>query len=96
MITHSVFLKLKHQAGSEQEKLFLAEAALLAHIPKVNNFRVVREFSPKNNYDWGLIMEFDTCEDYRNYNEHPKHAAFVEEFWIPNVSEFQEIDYELC
>jgi hypothetical protein len=94
MITHTVFMKLMHSAGSEEEQSFLEAAALLSGIPKVNNYRIVRELSPKNNYDWGLVMEFNSPEDYQSYNDHPDHTAFVENVWIPNVLEFQEIDYQ--
>ncbi|NQZ56828.1 MAG: Dabb family protein [Lentisphaeraceae bacterium] len=41
-----------------------------------------------------MTMEFNSFDDDRFYNEHSQHAAFVENVWIPNVSEFPEIDYE--
>ena len=39
-------------------------------------------------------MEFDSTEDYEFYNRHPFHTKFVEDRWLPEVAEFQEIDYE--
>ena len=93
MIVHSVFFKLKHPAGSAEEKAFLAEAAKLSSIPGVENFQVLKETSPKNNFDFGLSMEFKDQTAYDGYNNHPEHVAFVQNIWIPEVEDFQEIDY---
>jgi hypothetical protein len=89
-----VFLKLKHPAGSAEEKNFLDTCRrVLKPIPGVKNFRVVREMSPKNRFTFGLSMEFDSQAAYDGYNSHPDHVDFVRNIWIPNVEEFQEIDY---
>ena len=93
MITHSVFMKLKHEPGSEAEKAFLAECEKLENIPRVLDYRIVKETSPKNDYAFGLVMNFENQEDYDFYNNHPDHVYFVENVWIPNVEIFQEIDY---
>lgn len=93
MITHSVFMKLKYGSGSVEEKSFLDEAAKLENIAKVLNYKIVKETSPKNDYTFGLVMNFETQEDYDFYNNHSNHTAFVENVWIPNVESFQEIDY---
>ena len=95
MIRHTVVFKLKHAAGSEAELDFLRSAQTLAtEIPTVKNFETLRQVSEKNNYDFGLSMEFASAEDYQTYNEHPVHVEFVESRWIPEVADFMEIDYE--
>jgi hypothetical protein len=38
-------------------------------------------------------MEFDSSADYDNYNSHPLHVEFVQTRWIPEVTDFMEIDY---
>ena len=93
MIVHSVFMKLKHPKDSKEEASFIAEAAKLADIPGVLDYEIVREVSPKNNFEFGLTMKFASTEAYQAYNEHPSHVDFVENVWIPNVEVFQEIDY---
>lgn len=40
----------------------------------------------------GLSMEFADPVTYDGYNNHPNHVRFVQEIWITEVSEFQEID----
>ena len=95
MIRHTVVFKLKHAAGSEMELDFLRAAQKLAVIPSINNFECLRQVSEKNDFDFGLSMEFTSKEGYQAYNEHPDHLQFVQTRWIPEVAEFMEIDYVL-
>jgi quinol monooxygenase YgiN len=93
MITHSVFFKLKHPAGSEAETTFLTQAAELSNIQGVSNFQVLEETSPKNEFTFGLSMTFEDQAAYDHYNSHPEHVAFVQEIWLKEVADFQEIDH---
>ena len=92
-IIHSVFFKLKHEAGSQAEAEFIKKARGLASIPGVEDFKVLREVSPKNDWLWGLSMKFKNQAAYDGYNKHPDHVRFVEEVWFKEVADFQEIDY---
>jgi hypothetical protein len=94
MIRHTVTFKLKHPAGSQPERDFLQAARKLANIPTVKKFESLRQTGKKNGYHFGLSMEFSSPQDYRIYNEHPDHVNFVQTRWIPEVSEFLELDYE--
>ncbi len=94
MIRHTVAFRLKHAAGSAEEKDFLAAGQKLAAIPGVENFEALRQTSQKNSFTFGFSMEFAGPAQYQAYNEHPVHVAFVEGRWIPEVEEFLEIDYE--
>jgi len=95
VIRHTVAFRLKHAAGSAEEKDFLAAGQQLASaIPGVENFEALRQTSQKNNFRFGFSMEFASQAEYQAYNEHPVHVAFVEGRWIPEVEEFLEIDYE--
>ncbi|WP_127496648.1 Dabb family protein [Paenibacillus glycanilyticus] len=93
-IQHSVIFTLKHAEGSEQERLFLEDGkAILSSIPTVQQFRVFRQVSPKNDYKFGFSMEFADQAAYEAYNAHPLHVAFVSERWEKEVEAFLEIDY---
>jgi hypothetical protein len=92
-IRHTVFFVLKHAPGSQEEADFLAAARKLADIPTVNKFRCLKEVSPKNNFTFGLTMEFADQAAYDTYNKHPDHVKFVEEVWMKEVADFMEIDY---
>jgi hypothetical protein len=93
LIVHSVFFKLNHPAGSPEESSFLTKAAELAQIPGVESFQMLKETSPKNDFDFGLSMEFANQAAYDGYNNHPDHIRFVQEFWLKEVETFQEIDH---
>ncbi len=94
MIRHTVVFKLKHAAGSDQEKSFLDAASKLADIPNVEKFECLKQISKKNIYAYGLSMEFSSDDNYQSYNTHPDHVRFVKTRWIPEVSDYLEIDYE--
>ena len=94
MIRHTVVFKLKHASGSQAELDFIQSALKLADIPVVKNYEVLRQISKKNIYDFCLSMEFTSMEDYQTYNDHPDHVHFVQTLWIPEVTDFMEIDFE--
>lgn len=93
MIRHTVVFKLKHAAGSAAENAFLEAADVLADIPGVEKFEKLKQVSAKNDYAFGFSMEFKDQAAYSIYNDHPWHVAFVKDRWIPEVSQFMEIDY---
>jgi hypothetical protein len=93
MIRHTVVFNLKHGKGSAEERKFLDDALVLAEIPGVKAFERLRQVSPKNNFGFGFSMEFDDQAAYDGYNGHPLHVAFVRDRWVPEVSDFMEIDY---
>lgn len=93
MIRHTVIFTLRHAAGSLKEKAFLRDAQVLAEIPVVTKFEVLRQVSPKNKYAFGFSMEFADKAAYVTYNAHPKHVQFVKERWEREVADFLEIDY---
>ncbi|MFD0670331.1 Dabb family protein [Cohnella sp. GCM10027633] len=93
-IIHSVIFSLKHPHDSEAEHRFLEDGRrILTAIPTVNDFRVFRQTSPKNDYRFGFSMVFNDQADYEAYNGHPAHVAFVTERWETEVERFLEIDY---
>jgi len=94
MIRHTVAFKLIHLENSHEEKAFLDAISKLSAIPGVENFQLLRQTSRKNNFDYGLSMEFATAKAYDGYNQHPDHVEFVKTFWMTQVSDFLELDYE--
>jgi hypothetical protein len=93
MIRHTVVFRLKHKAGSKEEADFLAKAKTLAAIPGVEKFESLRQIGKKNNYTFGLSMEFANQAAYDGYNDHPDHVRFVKDRWMKEVDDFLEIDY---
>ena len=92
-IRHTVVFTLAHPSGSDAERDFLAAAERLATIPGVEAFELLAEISPKNDYRFGISMEFADRAAYEGYNEHPDHVRFVQERWLSEVTDFLELDY---
>jgi hypothetical protein len=92
-IRHTVSFTLRHPAGSDEERDFLAAAEKLGEIPGVEAFEILAEVSPKNDFRFGISMEFADQAAYEGYNGHPEHVAFVEQRWLKEVADFLEIDY---
>ena len=93
MIRHTVAFRLKHRAGSPAELDFLSAARGLALLPGVKEFECLRQIGKKNAFTFALSMEFADDQSYRRYSDHPEHARFVKERWLPEVAEFLELDY---
>jgi heme-degrading monooxygenase HmoA len=91
-VRHAVVFTLAHPDGTPEEADFLAALADLARIPGVEEFEVLREVSPKNDYTHAVSMEFADRAAYETYNEHPQHVAFVRDRWDAEVTSFLEID----
>ncbi len=91
-IRHSVVFTLTHAEGSAEEADFLDAIARLEAIPGVEAFELMREVSPKNDYRFGVTMEFADPSAYAAYNGHPDHVAFVGQRWDAEVTAFLEID----
>lgn len=94
MITHSVFFTLTYPKGSAEEHQFFEAARKLAIIPGVQHFVCLKQLSTKNNFDFGLTMEFASQELYNEYTNHPDHSHFVQQYWVNGVADFMEIDYK--
>jgi len=92
-IRHTVAFRLRHGPGSPEEAVFLADAERLAAIPGVEVFEILREVGDKNDFAFGISMEFADRAAYDEYNSHPDHVRFVEQRWAPEVADFLEIDY---
>ena len=93
MIRHTVAFRLKPQAGSPAELDFLAAACGLSLLPGVKAFECLRQIGKMSPFTFALSMEFADDKSYRGYSEHPEHARFVTERWLPEVAEFLELDY---
>ena len=88
-----VAFTLEHDPGATAERDFLAAAQELSAIPGVEAFELLAKVSPKNDYRFGISMEFADRDAYENYNRHPDHLRFVQECWVPEVRDFLELDF---
>lgn len=95
MIRHTVAFSLRHEPGSPAETAFIDEGRrTLTSIPGVVEFAVSRQVSPKSSFRFQFAMSFADAAAYEAYNAHPAHVDFVQRRWVPEVSEFEELDFE--
>ena len=95
MVRHSVIFAFKQTVDSTQQENFFNAAQKLAAIPGVRNFELLKQTSKKNKFDFGISMEFDDHRLYEQYNHHKDHQLFIQQYWLKNVEDFLETDYEL-
>jgi hypothetical protein len=93
MYRHSVILKLNPLVSGQQKEDFFDAILDLANIPGVQNLEFLKQVSSKNDFEYGISMEFTSEELYKRYSDHPQHTFFIENFWLKNVKDFLEIDY---
>ena len=90
MIHHTVAFRL-HDAADDEA--FWSRVDALSALAGVGDFRVLQQIGTKNEFTHALSMYFESQTDYDAYNDHPDHAVFVNEVWLPNVADFIELDY---
>jgi hypothetical protein len=94
-IRHMVIFCLSHAKGSPEAEKFLRDGReILTSILEVQEFEVLHQVSPKNDYDYGFSMKFADQAAYDAYNANPLHTSFVENRWKKEVSQFLEIDFK--
>jgi Stress responsive A/B Barrel Domain len=91
-VRHSVVFRLGHAEGSVEQADFLAAISALRGIAGVEDFELLREVSPKNDFQFALTMEFANQSLYDAYNAHPDHVDFVASRWASEVVDFLEVD----
>lgn len=92
-IQHMVVFNLCHEPDSLQAKQFLQDGYnQLTQIPTVEEFQVLSQVSVKCGFMYGFSMFFNNKAAYDFYNLHPLHVDFVENRWLKEVVDFQEID----
>jgi hypothetical protein len=92
VIQHTVAFRLNDDVDPNR---FIERARQLARIPGVVDFEVLRQVGVKNEFTHALSMHFASATEYDGYNVHPDHVEFVNDVWLPGVSEFIELDYEV-
>ena len=59
----------------------------------MQEFRQLRQVSPKSEFTFSFSMRFVDGAAYQAYNDHPVHVAFVRDRWQAEVADFAELDF---
>ena len=78
---------LNQAATKEEHQEFIKGLKNLSIIPSIKHITIgtaneeVRERDvTENDYHYSLVMNFDSLEDYVNYDKHENHLEFVDKF----------------
>jgi hypothetical protein len=93
-IRHAGIFNFKAMVSESQKHAFFVALKALEEISGVEKMEVSRQTSSKNKFKYEFSMEFASNEIYKAYSIHPQHDAFVQNFFIPLVEDFMEIDTE--
>lgn len=93
-IRHAGIFNFKATVSESQKHAFFVALKALEEINGVEKLDVSRQTSSKNKFKYGFSMEFASNEIYQAYSFHPQHDAFVQDYFIPLVEDFMEIDTE--
>ncbi len=93
-IRHAGIFNFKATVSESQKHAFFVALKALEEINGVEKLDVSRQTSSKNKFKYGFSMEFASNEIYQAYSIHPQHDAFVQDYFIPLVEDFMEIDSE--
>jgi hypothetical protein len=93
-LRHAGIFNFKATVSEAQKHEFFVALKALEEISGVEKMEVSRQTSSKNKFKFGFSMEFANNEIYQAYSIHPQHDAFVQDFFIPLVEDFMEIDTE--
>ena len=93
-IRHAGIFNFKPTVSESQKHEFFVALKALEEINGVEKMEVSRQTSTKNKFKYGFSMEFASNEIYQAYSIHPQHDAFVNDYFIPLVEDFMEIDTE--
>lgn len=48
----------------------------------------------EGNYDYVVVADFDTVDDWRTYRDHPQHLLLIEELIKGNIAERAAVQYQ--
>ncbi len=96
MIRHVVLLRWRPDLTEARMDDFLsALRSLPAHIDVVRDYRVGSDVGlAEGNWDFAIVADFDSVDDYLTYRDHPAHDEFRREHLGPCVTERAALQYE--
>jgi hypothetical protein len=104
MITHIVLFRPRITLSDEQRRAIAASlTSLVASCPAISACRVgqrIRHGLPgyeqamREDFEYALILEFDTIDGLKEYLQHPRHAA-LGQFFTEGAAASLAYDFEM-
>jgi hypothetical protein len=96
MFRHVVLFRWKDGITEDQKQAFHdALLALPSQIDVLRGYHVGFDAGlGPDNFDYAIVAELDSADDYPVYRDHPAHAAFRDNHYVPLVAERAAAQYE--
>ena len=87
MFRHIVMFRWSDEATADAKAAAIEGLAQLpSQIPEVRAFQFGQNAGADDNYDLGVVADFDDIDSYRRYAEHPAHVALVTDRLRPIIA----------
>jgi hypothetical protein len=97
MIRHVVMVRWK--AGTPDGHVAAVEerlGKLPGEIPEIQRYTFGADLGiNEDNFDFSVVADFASRDDYVVYRDHPVHRAVIEELMRPNIGDRAAIQFEL-
>jgi hypothetical protein len=96
MIRHVVMFRWKPEpTPADVAAIEEGLSKLPAEVPEIQRYSFGRDAGLNDgNFDFVIVADFATADDYRVYRDHPAHRAFIEQHTQPNMAERTVVQYE--
>ena len=97
MFRHVVLFTWKEGTTAEQAERVATELRTLpGAIGEIRAYQVGRDAGVNpGNYEFGVVADFDSVDDYLVYRDHPVHQAIIAEHIQPLIASRAAIQYEI-
>ena len=98
MFRHVALFRWTEDSTDEQRSAVRsALAELPALIPELRDYRFGPDagLDPGRNFDFAVVADVDSVEDYRAYSGHPAHVRVLTELLRPILADRAAVQYEL-
>lgn len=84
-----------HVDADHIERVRSGLSALPAQIEQIRSYLHGTDVGiSEGNYDYVLVADFDTAQDFVTYRDHPAHVLFIEEVIKGNVASRAAVQYQ--
>ncbi|MDE0859835.1 MAG: Dabb family protein [Akkermansiaceae bacterium] len=95
MIDHLLFYKLKPKVDEAKlEDMIRMSRSLLLKVPVVLSVRSGRTIDPNSDWPFYILLEFESLDKKRIFEEDPNYLKFLKVIIDPNTDRRHSADYE--
>jgi hypothetical protein len=97
MIRHVVMFRWKPETTADDVAAIEEGLSKLpGEIPEIHRYTFGADAGiNEGNFDFVVVADFASTEDYRVYRDHPVHRAFIAERTAPNMAERSAIQFAI-